>query len=513
MESTTARRWLLAALGMIAVAVCSIAAWRPMTVRAESSVEQAAATTAQSVTSAAAPTGRYVAGDFHTHTWLSDGKARESAVVAQAFKKYGLDWIANSDHGGASVHDPYGHKLAHPMWRSRALDAFSFPIVRRLRSSYPSRRIVQSVEWYVPGHDHANVGIVADEPTAVGDFDYRFDRRNNDRSKPSLSKHNTAPSDAITAARWLQTHYPDDAYLIVNHPSRKRQFSAACLRDLNDAAPTVAFGFEGIPGRQKLSTRSGYSYLRGGPGKRARTYGGADYFLAKVGGVWDSLLAEGRRFWVFGNSDFHKAGTDFWPGQYTRSYTFVSGDGYRDLLAGMRSGNSFTVTGGLLNALEFSAASEGATATMGQTLSVPKGSNVRVTVRFRVPARRPGPGKPSVDHIDLISGRVHAKAPRGTPGYSAGTAPSAKVIKRFRRSAPWRGYRTHGNWHQVTYQLTDVQADTYLRLRGTNLKPHVRGQTDAGGDPLIDPKHHNNSTVAWADSWFYSNPVFVKVTP
>jgi len=31
---------------------------------------------------------------------------------------------------------------------------------------------------------------------------------------------------------------------------------------------------------------------------------------AKVGGLWDSLLGEGRRFWAFVNSDFHSAAED-----------------------------------------------------------------------------------------------------------------------------------------------------------------------------------------------------------
>ena len=43
---------------------------------------------------------------------------------------------------------------------------------------------------------------------------------------------------------------------------------------------------------------------------RARTYGGADIMTAKVGGLWDSLLGEGRRFWAFVNSDFHSAAED-----------------------------------------------------------------------------------------------------------------------------------------------------------------------------------------------------------
>ena len=32
---------------------------------------------------------------------------------------------------------------------------------------------------------------------------------------------------------------------------------------------------------------------------------------AKVGGVWDSLLGEGRHFWIFNDSEFYKYNKSF----------------------------------------------------------------------------------------------------------------------------------------------------------------------------------------------------------
>jgi hypothetical protein len=78
-----------------------------------------------------------------------------------------------------------------------------------------------------------------------------------------------------------------------------------------------------------------------------------------------------------------------------------------------------------------------------------------------------------------------------------------------------------------------VTKDQYIRLRGTNWAQGATNQTDAQGNPLVDeldyidypnPKtdglkadgspdlvHGNTPDNAWADLWFYSNPVFVDV--
>jgi hypothetical protein len=48
--------------------------------------------------------GRWVAGDIHTHTWLTDGKNTQGEVIRNAFENYGLDYFANSEHGGLSTY-------------------------------------------------------------------------------------------------------------------------------------------------------------------------------------------------------------------------------------------------------------------------------------------------------------------------------------------------------------------------------------------------------------------------
>ncbi len=39
--------------------------------------------------------------------------------------------------------------------------------------------------------------------------------------------------------------------------------------------------------------------------RNAGTLGGFDQFTAILGGFWDSMLGEGRRWWVTANSDSH----------------------------------------------------------------------------------------------------------------------------------------------------------------------------------------------------------------
>ena len=57
------------------------------------------------------------------------------------------------------------------------------------------------------------------------------------------------------------------------------------------------------------------------------TYGGVGYYSAKVGGLWDALLGEGRRWFNFANSDYHKhctaGGDDFYPGEYQKTYVYA----------------------------------------------------------------------------------------------------------------------------------------------------------------------------------------------
>ncbi len=473
-----------------------------------------AATVALPIAANAISDGRYLAGDFHTHTYLTDGSKTQLDVAKHAFSDYGLDWIANSEHGGTSKRDAFGNPIA-TTWRWVTLKTQSWPLIRDLRAIYPDKMLVQGVEWNVPTHEHASVAIVTDEPTSVSDFEYMFDASDKDTSRPAMSKDNTSHAGAVNGAAWLQQNYPNTSWFIINHPSRKQTYKVSDIRDFNNAAPDVAFGFEGFPGHQKEPGRGGYD---NGPFKdangndvtyRARTYGGADYMAAKVGGLWDALLGEGRHFWFFVNSDFHNTDGDFWPGEYAKSYTYVEGEGYQALVDGMRSGNSFAVQGDLIDGLRFTAGHGAQSATMGQTLKVRKGSDVHVTIQFRVPAANNNGDRPKVDHIDLIKGAYGPKAAPGTAAYYAETNPTATIQARF-SSNSWRSQRDSRSWYTVKYVLKDVDRDTYLRLRGTNLGLNVPNQTDAEGNPLIDDLvGENDAAKAYADLWFYSNPIFI----
>ena len=194
----------------------------------------------------------------------------------------------------------------------------------------------------------------------------------------------------------------------------------------------MVFGFEGIPGAQRRdAVRGGYNHVS--PHRfdndQSRTHGGADYMAAKVGGAWDALLGEGRRFFLFANSDFHEKG--FRPGEYSRSYTFVKGTGPRAIVDGMRSGNSFAVLGDLIDALSFTASAAGGAATMGETLRVKRGDRVEISVAFRSPEFNNNGDAPRVDHIDLIAGRVEGKAKPGTRAYQRDVNPTARVAARI----------------------------------------------------------------------------------
>ena len=141
---------------------------------------------------------------------------------------------------------------------------------------------------------------------------------------------------------------------------------------------------------------------------------------------------------------------------------------------------------------------------------------------------------------------------------------SAAVIKTFSATAGASGWTAAGgDLKKMSLRIPAVTASQYVRLRGTNLPASVPYETDANGNPLADivtnasntgnlripcevaapagevatefnrcPSHMTTSTstlanvngamagrkavsydvAAWADLWFYSNPIYVQVT-
>ena len=451
--------------------------------------------------------GKWEAGDMHTHTFLTDGSNTQLQVVQAAFNKYDLDWMANSEHGGFSVRDPFGNAASPSQPRWWSLMNWSFPIVRDIRAIFPEKTLVQGVEWNVPKHEHASVGIVSNEPSAVAEFEYRFDGNDSSTTFPgSPTKDNTTLQGAIDGVAWLQANYADSAYFSLNHPSRALKYTPGDVRDFIAAGPDVAIGFEGMPGHQKESDRGGY----GSTNPLARNYQGTDIWAAKVGGFWDSLLANGSRFHIFTNSDFHLTSGDFWPGEYAKSWTWIAHpDDPKSLVAGLKSGRSFSAFGDLVDELKFSAESDDKIVAMGRdALTVRRGKDVEVTVKFHTPRVNSNGDSPMVDHVDLIAGSVTGPAVKGSASWDASTNPTAQVVKTFDRKSL---KKVGEGWYSATYVVRNVQGPMYLRLRGTNLAAGTIGMTDAAGNPLMDQVGANSPANAWKSLWFYSNPIWINV--
>lgn len=509
----------------------------------------------------------WVAGDFHQHTTYSDG-ANPFQTVMYYNDYFGLDWWANSEHGGAFPRDAFGPILTEKfdtaqyarlwddpaayspapfqgdnagtssghrnMWRWQSLSQYSFKDVLLARSIY-HKPIVQGVEWNVPGHEHCSVGIITGEfgddanADAISSFEYLWDANDRDTSLGAKNTTNNH-AKAVAAVAWLQANHPRQSWTVFSHVERRgagdpgyvgsgsRGYNIADFRDLNNAGPDVAFGFESMPGHQKESGRGGYSSssIAGG------AFGGCGAYSAKVGYLWDALLGEGRHWWLFASSDFHNTDGDFWPGEYQKTYTRVRDE--RDpqaIVDGLRSGNGFVVEGDLIDGLDFQVESAHcrrpgrSDATLGETLELRRNGKVSITVRFHSPAKNNHGDPVVVDHVDVIYGKVTGFVQPGDADYNNPVNPSARVLRRL-TAADWRTDRS--GWSTARFEIPASES-FYLRLRGTNNAIGNTAEVDASVSPFngranydaaLDPAG-NTAEAAWKDLWFYSNPIFVDV--
>jgi hypothetical protein len=246
----------------------------------------------------------------------------------------------------------------------------------------------------------------------------------------------------VEALKWMVANHPNGSYYVPAHleragpfnPDGNNGYNIEHLRNFNNAAPNVAFGFETQPGHGASNQRGEYSVNRNSIGGvpvdsvGGTTYGGTGVYGAQIGGVWDALLGEGRNFWFFASSDWHNRGSfgpddrrtsqDFYPGEYQRNYTMVrnGADKLRpqSIVDGLRTGNNFAASGQLIDRLAFVACASYAgvasktnaavealavaaasnntdidtagCATMGEKLKVRPGAEIVVSVVVRDPA-------------------------------------------------------------------------------------------------------------------------------
>ena len=281
-----------------------------------------------------------------------------------------------------------------------------------------------------------------------------------------------------------------DALMLANHPARRGVDSPHEIRAWRDATPTghrIAVGFEGAPGHQAagIAAPTGMGRARGiydnspsansfagYPLESYRTWGGFDWMTATVGGLWDSLLAEGRPWWITANSDSHQVYTDtakrggpdsdydlngrhtdpvysgaidltqgdYWPGQYSRTHVGADGFSYAAVMDGIRAGRIWVDHGQLISGLDVRLSGGGRWSTLGGALHVKKGTKVTLTVDV---ASAGGPNwagfVPTLARVDVIQGDVTGPV----ADQDTFTAPTARVVKSYEVNRSTRNGPAH----------------------------------------------------------------------
>ena len=476
------------------------------------------------------------------------------------------------------------------MYRWQSIRDVEYPIIIAKSQQY-KKVAIEGLETIVPGHEHSDTAVLNGQfPTSgvgnasrMAEFEFRFDRADGDTLGPvdgnnaplwtgkNFSNSGTAGHQkAVQGVAWLQANAPLTSYYVPTHTERAGAFSATGsagyniehFRDFNNAGPTVAFGIES-PGH---AADANHSYGTGALG--GSTFGGSGIYTAKIGGLWDGMLGEGRNFFFFQSSDWHNRGVfgardrastaDFMPGEYSRLYVpNQTAFKAQSVVDGMRSGNTFSVSGNLIGPdFTFRASVNGVYKGMGQTLEVTPGDTVTIDMRVVVPGTNNSPysfnnplltqvglnvplNAPVLDHIDLIKGTVTGLVAPTDAAYAvpntAATVynPSAAVLSTFNKNnatvTPLAGGAT-----RFEFSTTIVADGTpfYIRARGTNMPVSVPNVTDSAGNALADtgiinvvcsdpacPAHLptvagtrrvKNDVEAWGNLWFYANPIFVR---
>ena len=442
----------------------------------------------------------WLAGDHHIHSRYSVGWDRTENPSEERSKGptpviggdaiypihmnalmaryYGLSWMVATDHGGPN-HSKLNLNKAYPELVQSRL------VVPEVLQFY-------GMEFDTPGADHSSLIIpfTKNEAEKLYNIESRFAKR---EPWPANSNWDTEPR--MLAALREMKKLENPPIIIANHPSRSAKELGVYgldepseLRNWNDVAPTVALGMAGAPGHQaNRSSRGGY---RGYP-----TLGGFDQMTARVGGFWDSMISEKRRWWITANSDSHvhnsEGGSDFWPGEYSKTYVWAEKT-HHSIIDGIRNGRMFVTTGDLIDQLFVTMSSGPNQARTGGTLVKPAGEGVKLHIRFRDPNGPNFRGEyPNVARVDLIFGEMFQEP----PSLDTDTNEETVVIARFGPN----DWKANDGFFEIEHEIKNVTRNSYIRVRGTNTS-ELEPQPDKWGE---DP---------WEDLWFYSNPIFISTT-
>ncbi|MCZ4121859.1 PHP domain-containing protein [Streptomyces sp. H39-S7] len=489
----------------------------------------------------------YLVGDHHVHSVYSHDAKYTFSQLARAASRYGLDWMVLTEHSN------FGHA------RAGGAEAEHREILQARRDNRRTL-IFQGLEWYIPGAEHATVFSPPGrhEVELLKRFEEAYDGKLLGYTAGAPGHPDTPRNEghAVKALQWLdqqrRSGYVDDVLVLANHPLRLGIDSPHEMRAWRDAVPGIMVGMEGAPGAQAsalpgwggatsrrgeyVNSPSEHSWP-GYPREAYLTYGGFDWATATVGGLWDAMLAEGKLFSVTSNSDVHRVaydtwkngdwppgqnfdttgrlpdpvdttepqpGSDFWPGQFSRTHVGVTCYGYGHVMAGLRAGRVWVDHGHLVDGIDVRVDTEHGTGrgvTLGGRLRVRRGEKLVLKVTVTTASRPTQRGEvPRLAHLDVIRGSVRGPV----VDRDAWRAPDTRVV----HTADVSG-RT-GRF-TLRIPLGRAEESSYLRLRGSDGRRNGPGLLGAAIDPHGPVTHEPGNGDPWLDTWLYTNPVFVDV--
>jgi len=465
----------------------------------------------------------WLAGDHHIHTqYSSDGKYRVIDHVRHA-NAYGLDWMVITDHG-SEQHAKIGVDKVNPD-------------IVAARDAVEDTLVFQGLEWNIPAAEHGTVFVHPgrNEVALLKEFENSYDGVVKGTTAGTPANEALAVAGVNFLADAVRRRRVQDVLFLANHPARKGIDSPHEIRAWRDAAPSIAVGMEGAPGHQGAgipaphgpgSGRGGYDNspsadsFPGYPLESYRTWGGFDWMTSTVGGLWDSLLAEGKPWWITANSDSHNVyadnavrgpgsdfvkngkyndpvyggdlnlgDTDFWPGYYSRTHVGASGFSYAAVMDGIRAGRVWVDHGGLISGLDVRLRARNGRdeAPLGGMLHVRRGTEVDLVISVDL-ANGPNWAQfvPLLARVDVIAGDVTGPA-ADRDGFAA---PTAKVVKSFEVNKSAGTVR-------FTYPLGRVGTPRYVRLRGTDGNRAAVGLRGSA----VDPSGPAMDVLGSADPW------------
>ncbi|MGH8773613.1 MAG: histidinol-phosphatase [Jiangellaceae bacterium] len=493
-------------------------------------------------TAAAAPTQvptkggfRWLAGDHHIHTQYSGDAIYRVIDQVRHGRAYGLNWMVITDHGGAQ-HARIGVEKVNPD-------------IRAAREALPDALVFQGLEWNIPGAEHGTVFVHPGnrEVSVLKQFENDYDGTVNAANAGTPQNEALAIAGLTFLADAVRRGRVEGALFLANHPARRGVDSPHEIRNWRDAAPTVAVGFEGAPGHQAAGIAqpfgpgSGRGFYAGGPSADSfpgyppesyRTWGGFDWMTSTVGGLWDSLLAEGKPWWISANSDAHfvyldtalrgpdsdfntngfyddpvhgiepnTGAGDFWPGYYSRTHVGATEVGYAQVMDGLRAGRVWVDHGNLVQGLDVRARIRGNSGgvPLGGVLQARRGERAELSIVIDL-ATQPNWAQfvPRLARVDVIRGAVTGPA----SDKDTFSAPDSQVVESF---------DVAGDTGAVTLNLRLGRVDEpfYVRLRGTDGNRSAVGLNGSEVDPEGPAMDVLGDADPWADLWFYTNPIWV----